>query len=97
MQAYETLREQADNVIADSALVIVVDETPPARLYQLDRHGWSLQEMPSFRGLRDLVARGADYLVLNQPVAPNDSLTALLAGAGIGMGPVYVYPLSDTD
>jgi len=91
---FDRIREAADIYIPAESLVMVQDNTPVVRLYQLNRKGWPLRGEITFAETKKCVEQGAEYLILEKELKNyNDSLMLIFSDSAITLGGLYCYTL----
>ncbi len=85
-------RAMAEAHIPRSSLVAVEEQTSAIKLYQLNRHGWPVRGEITYDGLRGLVGKGAEFIVLERSLASYDTAIAkLLDTSPVSTDPMFVY------
>jgi len=87
------MRRDTDKLMPPESLVVVQDPTRGAiRLYEMNRRGWYIRTEDDFPQVIDRVKSGAEFLLLEKPLAgydrPLPSVGAVLAGR---VGVLYCY------
>jgi hypothetical protein len=73
---FEAIRQDTEQHIPRTALVMVEEPTTAVRLYQMNRHGWPIRHGVSLPALQEPLASGADFLVTERPLYMYDSSLA---------------------
>lgn len=90
------IRQAAEEQIPKDALVIVEDNTSAVRLYQMNRHGWPLQDGVTAERVLTRQKQGAKYLVLARPAEEYpDLLAGIESVSKFRVGPLYGYRLGE--
>lgn len=71
---FESIRQDTEQLIPPTALVMVEDPTTAVRLYQMNRHGWPIRQGVTLQTLQEPLAEGADFLLIERPLYMYDSL-----------------------
>ena len=91
---FDQIREAADKYIPAESLVMVEDNTPVVRLYQLNRKGWPLRNEITYGEIKKCVEQGGEYLILEKDLKNyNDSLRLIFSDSAITLGGLYCYTL----
>ena len=89
---FEPLRAVADTYIPRTSLVAVEEHTSAIKLYQLNRHGWPIRGDMTYDKLRAPIDRGAEFVILEQPLRCYDTAIArLLDTSPVSTNPMFVY------
>jgi len=90
------IRQAAEEQIPRDALVIVEDNTSAIRLYQMNRHGWPLQDGVTAERVHIRQKQGAKYLVLARAIEEYQEVFASVETARqFRLGPLYAYELGE--
>ncbi|UCD63212.1 MAG: glycosyltransferase family 39 protein [Candidatus Zixiibacteriota bacterium] len=91
---FEQMRSDADRLIPRGSLVMIQDTTTAIRLYQVNRNGWPLRFGVTYSEVERLIQQGAEYLVIDGPIAGyTDSLRLLFDESHERVGEMYCYSL----
>lgn len=89
---YYQFREATKSIIPPESLVMVEDKTTSVKLYQLNRKGWPLRGTITYNKVKEYIAEGAEYIVLEDELsAYDDSLFTLFEPDGKQIGSYYCY------
>jgi len=93
---FHAIRAAASLQIPREALVIVEEETSAVRLYQMNRHGWPLQDGVTADRVLWRWRAGAEYVVLNHPLERYPDVAAQVEIVReFPLGPLFGYELGE--
>jgi 4-amino-4-deoxy-L-arabinose transferase-like glycosyltransferase len=93
---YYQIRQSSDDQVPRESLVAVEDYTKAVRLYQMNRHGWPIQDSVTAELVLARQKLGARYLVLKRPIEQYQGLSAGISTvARFRLGPLFAYELAE--